>query len=128
MKTIDTTGWTNEELKNFADTIYAGLGEVKEVDLNKALVENYLRCNQSAEAAQQLLLEGQATAGAAAVLSAATNALDKLVRLKMELAELEEKLYNIERVKTLERAMIETLKTLHNPEDVLATFKEFLED
>lgn len=117
MKKFQYTEWTPNELRQIADGIYEKLGLNQDIDLERELIEHYKRCREAAEAAQLQLLNGETTAGAAAVLTATTGALKELARLQTEL-------YNAERVKVLERAIIHVLKQQPNAEDLMDMFRE----
>lgn len=117
---FDPTGWSKTELKQLADWLYAHLGLDKDVDLEQELIRHYHRCNEAADHASTALAAGTASAGAAAVLTATTGALRELARLQTDL-------YNAERVKVLERCMMDALQVADNRDQVLEEFTRLVE-
>lgn len=121
MRDIDLSGWTPKELRELADKIYANLGLSSDIDLEAEMLNHYRRCNSAADLALTSLEEGATSAGAAAVLTAATGSLRELAKLQTDL-------YNAERVKILERSMTEALQLADNKEDVLGKFEYLLRE
>ena len=121
MRDIDLSGWTPKELRELADKIYANLGLSSDIDLEAEMLNHYRRCNSAADLAFASLEEGATSAGAAAVLTAATGSLRELAKLQTDL-------YNAERVKILERSMTEALQLADNKEDVLGKFEYLLRE
>ena len=121
MRDIDLSGWTPKELRELADKIYANLGLSSDIDLEAEMLNHYRRCNSAADLALTSLEEGATSAGAAAVLTAATGSLRELAKLQTDL-------YNAERVKILERSMTEALQLADNKEDVLGKFECLLRE
>ena len=121
MRDIDLSGWTPKELRELADKIYANLGLSSDIDLEAEMLNHYRRCNSAADLAFTSLEEGATSAGAAAVLTAATGSLRELAKLQTDL-------YNAERVKILERSMTEALQLADNKEDVLGKFEYLLRE
>lgn len=116
MATVDLTHLSTQEKKELADRIYASLGKEAEVNLQLELALHYRRCNDAADLAYDALEKGNATAGTAAVLTAATGVLKELARLETEI-------YNAERVKLLERAFLTALRESDNPEGCVKAFE-----
>ena len=121
MRDIDLSGWTPKELRELADKIYANLGLSSDIDLEAEMLNHYRRCNSAADLALTSLEDGATSAGAAAVLTAATGSLRELAKLQTDL-------YNAERVKILERSMTEALQLADNKEDVLGKFEYLLRE
>ncbi|WP_274584083.1 hypothetical protein V9W64_10830 [Neisseria leonii] len=120
-KEFDTGGWTEAELRELVVKLNRHLKAKDPIDLEAELIQHYKRCKESADIAYQSLASGMATAGAAAVLTAATGALKELARLQTDL-------YNADRVKKLEKCMIAVLKEFGDREELLARFEELLEE
>lgn len=120
MATIDLSSMTLQERKELADKIYEQLGRETQINLGVELTLHYKRCNDAAELAYKALEDGNATAGSAAVLTAATGAIKELARLQIDL-------YNAERVKVLEKAFQNVLRQSDNAEYLLTLLEEELE-
>lgn len=118
---FNTEGWSREELKQLADSIYKRLRINREIDLEQELAENYYRCKDAAGLAYEALEAGNATAGAAAVLTSATSALKELGRLQTDL-------YNAEKVKILEKTMVEVLQSHPDREALCRKFEELMQE
>ena len=116
MRDIDLSGWTPKELRELADKIYANLGLSSDIDLEAEMLNHYRRCNSAADLALTSLEEGATSAGAAAVLTAATGSLRELAKLQTDL-------YNAGRVKIFEKALQETLRRVDDSGAVLDIFE-----
>lgn len=117
-KTVDLTGWTREELSGLHKVLEEKLHI--EVNLERALKLHYLRCDRAADTAAQMLERGEASAGTAAVLTAATGVLKELARLETEV-------YNAERLKLFEQAVQTVIKTSAEPDVLLEALEAEME-
>lgn len=116
---FDFKGYSRDELKHIADSIYRHLNLSKTLNLEDELIEHYQRCKGAAEIAYRELEMGNSTAGTAAVLASTTGALKELARLQTDL-------YNADRLKQLERVFIDVLKQFDGAEEVLKRLKQEL--
>lgn len=117
-KTLDFTGWTRSELLQLHKTLEDKLDI--EVNLQRALKLHYQRCDKAADTAADMLERGEASAGTAAVLTAATGVLKELARLQTEI-------YNAERLKLFEQAVGTVLKAAPNSEELLEDLRVEME-
>lgn len=116
---IDFSGWSRRKLEKLRDEVDKALGGG--LNLEQELTEHYGRCKGAAEIAYTGLQEGTMSQGAAAVLTATTGALKEIARLQTDL-------YNAEKVKTLESAMIAALRLCDDQEAVLDEFERVLRE
>ena len=117
---IDFSGWSRRKLEKLRDEVDKALGS-SGLNLEQELVEHYERCKGAAEIAYTGLQEGTMSQGAAAVLSATTGALKEIARLQTDL-------YNADKVKTLESAMIAALRLCDDQEAVLDEFERVIRE
>lgn len=116
---FDPSGYTSSELKDLADKLYEHLKQTRDVDLEEELLEHYHRCKEAADVALKSLLEGRASAGAAAVLTATTGALKELARLQTDM-------YNAEQLKVFERAVTNVLRDHPDADSLLGKLEKEL--
>lgn len=117
-KTVDLTGWTREELKQLHSLLSEKLDAG--INLQHEIKAHYLRCNRAADMAAEMLERGEASAGTAAVLTATTGVLKELARLDIEL-------YNAERLKLFEQAVMAVIKTSSESDVLLETLESEME-
>ena len=116
---IDFSGWSRRKLEALRDEVDKALGGG--LNLEQELTEHYWRCKGAAEIAYTGLQEGTMSQGAAAVLTATTGALKEIARLQTDL-------YNADKVKTLESAMIAALRLCDDQEAVLDEFERVIRE
>ena len=116
---IDFSGWSRRKLEALRDEVDKALGGG--LNLEQELIEHYWRCKGAAEIAYTGLQEGTMSQGAAAVLTATTGALKEISRLQTDL-------YNADKVKTLESAMIAALRLCDDQEAVLDEFERVIRE
>lgn len=87
------------------------------LNLKDELLEHYQKCKQASDSVFMCVEQGQNLQGAASFINATTTAIDKLVKLETEL-------YNVERAKQLEQAIIAVLSRAPNARQLLAEFEQ----
>ncbi len=120
---FDTTKFSREDLREIYDLIGRVL-QLRGLNLEEELQDHYAKCVLARNVALDNLHNPDQISSSASLINVATNALKEVVKMQAEL-------HTIEKVKRLERAMVDTLKS--KPDlagELLETFenKLFLED
>lgn len=118
VKDFDTSSYTRDELLQLVETLTEHLGNSTNVRFE--LLQHYERCKRIAQDAEALFMEEPKAFGAAS--NTVTAVLKELSRQEVEV-------YNAEKAKAMEAAIINTIKEFPEIADsFLERFKANLED